>query len=81
MKLPITADPKRSELDNLTPEHLAYLEDLKARVTRYNLGEEEKPVISPNVRRILYHYCAAEAQRGLEEFDKEGHLGFAAPTA
>lgn len=50
MKLPITDHPKRSELDNLTPEHIAYLEDLKARVARYNLGEEEKPVIAPNVR-------------------------------
>lgn len=71
MKLPITADPKREELENLAPEHIAYLEDLKARVHRYNLGEEERPVIAPNVRAILHHYCAAQTQRELEEFYRE----------
>lgn len=71
MKLPITDHPKRSELDNLTPEYIAYLEDLKARVARYNLGEEEKPLIAPNVRAILHHYCAAKTQRELEKFDRE----------
>ena len=71
MKLPITADPKREELENLAPEHIAYLEDLKAKIARYNLGEEERPVIAPNVRAILYHYCAAKTQRELEESDRE----------
>jgi len=68
MKLPITDDPNRSELDNLTPEHLAYLEELEAQLDRYNLGEGEKPEIAPNVRTILHHHCAVQAQKGLIEF-------------
>lgn len=68
MKLPITSDPKRSELENLTPEHVEYLESLEAQLFKYNMGEGEKPDIPPNVRTILHHHCAAQAQKGLIEF-------------
>ena len=68
MKLPITDNPKRSELENLAPEHIAWLKDLESRIYRYNLGEGGKPEVAPNVRQILHHHCAAEAQRGLIEF-------------
>ena len=68
MKLPITDNPQRSELENLTAQHIAYLEELETQIGRYNRGEGEKPKIESNVRQILHHHCAAQAQKGLIEF-------------
>ncbi|MEG3973661.1 hypothetical protein QT970_03435 [Microcoleus sp. herbarium8] len=75
MKLPITSNPKRSELENLTPEHLAYLQSLDVLIERYNNNEIPKPEIPADVRTILYYMNEEKAFRAVEDYEaKNGSI-------